>query len=184
MLAGSFVSSSFAFLGCGGDAGPGPEEVGSQPITSPSADSTVTRSWTSFPKNFLSVDLFPFDQIIDPGVGKDGIPALTDPTWITRFSTDVAYLRDSDLVLGVVVHGEARAYPHNILWWHEIINDRISSYPVIASLCPLTGTGMVFSGRGDGPSGWRWGCPVFCSTTTSSCTTGGTKKTLSRFTPR
>jgi len=37
----------------------------------------------------------------------------------------VEYLRPDDLVLGVVINGEARAYPHNIGWWHEIVNDKI-----------------------------------------------------------
>ena len=47
-------------------------------------------------------------------------------------------------MLGLVVDGIARAYPENILWWHEIINDEIGRYPVSVTLCPLTGTGLAF----------------------------------------
>ena len=50
-------------------------------------------------------------------------------------------------MLGVVINGEAKAYPHNIGWHHEIINDTIGGHPIIVTFCPLTGTGMVFDGR-------------------------------------
>jgi hypothetical protein len=47
----------------------------------------------------------------------------------------------------VVENGEARAYPHNILWWHEIINDTLGGVPIVVSYCPLTGSGMVYDAR-------------------------------------
>ena len=75
----------------------------------------------------------------------DAIPSITDPEMVRRDQVD--YLSDSDLVFGVVVNDEARAYPHNIGWWHEIVNDRIDGYPVSVTFCPLTGTGLVFDGK-------------------------------------
>ena len=90
----------------------------------------------------VSVDTFPRHQIVSGGVAKDGIPALTNPFFIEAGA--VTYLADNDLVLGLVVNGEARAYPHNIGWWHEIVNDVIGGEPVCVTLCPLTGTGLVF----------------------------------------
>ena len=50
-----------------------------------------------------------------------------------------------DLVLGIVLNGEARAYPHNVLWWHEAVNDFVGGSPVLVTFCPLTGSGLVFS---------------------------------------
>ena len=47
--------------------------------------------------------------------------------------------------MGIVINGEPRAYPHNIGWWNEIVNDRIGDQSVVVSLCPLTGTGQVFN---------------------------------------
>ena len=91
---------------------------------------------------------FPFDLVQSGGPGKDGIPALTDPSFVDASSGGAGYLLDSDLVLGVVINGEAKAYPHNIGWWHEIVNDVVGGQPVVVSLCPLTSTGMVFDGRG------------------------------------
>ena len=71
----------------------------------------------------------------------DGIPALTEPALV---SADAAgHMLDEDRVLGVVVDGEARAYPHNILWSHEIVNDRFGDRWVTVSFCPLTGSGLA-----------------------------------------
>ena len=60
----------------------------------------------------------------------------------------VSYLSDDDLVFGVVIDGDARAYPHNIGWWHEIVNDVVGGQPVAVTFCPLTGTGLVFDRTG------------------------------------
>ena len=106
--------------------------------------------------NFLGT--FPTDQILSGGVPKDGIPALTDPQFVDLTSSDANYILDDDLVLGVVINGEAKAYPHNMGWWHEIVNDVVGGQPVVVSLCPLTGTGLVFNGQGG--NGTRITCGV------------------------
>ncbi len=96
-------------------------------------------------QTFENVNLFPSGQIVSGGVPRDGIPALTDPKMLAPFE---AKMSDSDLVFGVVMNGEARAYPHAIGWWHEIVNDRVGGHPVVVTFCPLTGTGLVFDGDG------------------------------------
>jgi len=58
----------------------------------------------------------------------------------------VNYLRNDDLVLGIVVDGKPRAYPHPILDWHEIVNERSGGRPFTISYCPLTGTGIAVDG--------------------------------------
>ena len=78
-----------------------------------------------------------------PGAAKDGIPALTNPTFVAP--NEVNYVQEDDVVMGIVINGEPRAYPHNIGWWNEIINDRVGDQSVVVSLCPLTGTGQVFN---------------------------------------
>ena len=74
----------------------------------------------------------------------DAIPALTLPDMVSADASEADYLLDFDRVLGVVVNGEARAYPHNVLWHHEIVNDRIGDTWISATFCPLTGSGLVF----------------------------------------
>ena len=80
----------------------------------------------------------------------DAIPALTLPDMVGAEDDDAAYLFDFDRVLGVVINGEARAYPHNILWHHEIVNDQIGDQWISVSFCPLTGSGVVFDPQVDG----------------------------------
>ena len=65
--------------------------------------------------------------------------------------SQVSYVSGSDLVLGVYVNGIARALPENLGWWHEIVNDDIGGQFISITLCPLTGTGLVFNATdGDG----------------------------------
>ena len=49
----------------------------------------------------------------------DGIPALLNPTFVDP--SEVTYLADDDLVLGLFINGEAKAYPENFGWRHEIL---------------------------------------------------------------
>lgn len=74
--------------------------------------------------------------------GRDCIPALTNPKLVTP--EEANYLRDDNLVLGVYRNGVSRAYPQPILWWHEIVNDTLGGEMFTISLCPLTGTGLLF----------------------------------------
>jgi Protein of unknown function (DUF3179) len=62
------------------------------------------------------------------GVRKDGIPALTNPRHVPGGTA--AYLTPDELVLGVVIRGEARAYPLRIMDWHEMANDVVGGVPI------------------------------------------------------
>lgn len=82
----------------------------------------------------------PLNEVYDGGPGKDGIPAISEPKFISVGEVD--YLSDEDLVLGFMEGGEIRAYPHNILNWHEIVNDQVGDVYLSVTYCPLTGTGI------------------------------------------
>lgn len=84
--------------------------------------------------------LIPIGEVRDGGPGKDGIPAVDRPELVGVSAA--GYLDDQDLILGMVVGGDARAYPHRILDWHEIINESIGGKSVSIVYCPLTGTGI------------------------------------------
>ncbi len=68
------------------------------------------------------------EEIVWGGVRKDGIPALVDPKFIA--GADATYLQDAELVFGVAINGDARAYPHRILDWHEMADDVVGGVPV------------------------------------------------------
>ena len=84
--------------------------------------------------------LIPTDEVLDGGPGKDGIPALENPDMTA--ADGAFYLNDDDLVLGIKVGSEVRAYPHPILDRHEIINENINGISLAITYCPLTGTGI------------------------------------------
>ncbi len=86
--------------------------------------------------------LIPLDEVFDGGPGKDGIPSIDNPSFYNAFDAKVLeYLTDEDIVIGVKVDDEYRAYPHRIMDWHEIVNDEFGAKnKVTINYCPLTGT--------------------------------------------
>ncbi len=88
--------------------------------------------------------LIPSGQVFDGGPGKDGIPAIDNPKFISVNEVP-SYLRDDDLVVGVQIGNEVRAYPHPILDWHEIVNDEIDGTAFSVTYCPLTGSALTWN---------------------------------------
>ncbi len=82
------------------------------------------------------------DEIVWGGVRKDGIPALTRPTLV--WPQEASYLREKDLVFGISINGDTRAYPYRIMDWHEMFNDVIGGVPVSLAYCTLCGAGILY----------------------------------------
>ena len=89
----------------------------------------------------LSGASVPIDQIMRGGPPRDGIPAIDAPVFTSVAAAD--FLRADDRVLGLNINGEAKAYPINILNWHEIVNDVVGGTAVAITWCPLCGSGVV-----------------------------------------
>jgi len=68
------------------------------------------------------------DQVVWGGVRKDGIPPLRGPEMIS--AEKATYLGDNDIVFGIEINGDARAYPKRILAWHEMFTDTIQGVPL------------------------------------------------------
>lgn len=90
----------------------------------------------------LDQGLIPPQQIFKGGPAKDGIPAIDKPEFIN--ARDAGFLQAGDRILGIEINGIAKAYPVNILNWHEIVNDSIDDSAFTITYCPLCGTGMAF----------------------------------------
>ncbi|CAN5132064.1 DUF3179 domain-containing protein [soil metagenome] len=82
------------------------------------------------------------DDIISGGPPPDGIPPIDDPKFLAP--NDAAFLTDREPVLALEIGGDARAYPLQIMTWHEIVNDTIGDIPVSVTYCPLCNTGIAF----------------------------------------
>ena len=78
------------------------------------------------------------DEIVWGGVLQDGIPPLRQPEMLA--ANDADYLDDDDIVFGIVVNGEAHAYPKRILAWHEMFVNEIGGVEIAGVYCTLCGT--------------------------------------------
>jgi hypothetical protein len=86
--------------------------------------------------------LVPLPEFQAGGPGKGGIPALDRPRF-ARAST-IAWLAPREPVIELAVGRSVRAYPLQILIWHEIVNDRVGGVPVAVTFCPLCNTAIAF----------------------------------------
>jgi len=124
--------------------------------TLPSADPTATTDATepvigpSGHFGAVQVDddgtkhLIPLDEIRSGGPPKDGIPSIDVPRFVGADGWDAVNYDPDSLVIGVEVNGKRRAYPFQILVWHEIANDVFEGQPLVVTFCPLCGSAIVF----------------------------------------
>ena len=81
-------------------------------------------------------------------VARDAIPSIDDPKFTQ--ATRVDWLVPREPVLALEIEGDARAYPLQILTWHEIVNDVVGGVPAVITYCPLCNSGVVFDRRATG----------------------------------
>lgn len=85
-------------------------------------------------------------EIMSGGPPKDGIPALSDPNFIS--AAQEVRIGGREPVITVEIAGQTpRAYPIRYLTWHEIVNDVVGEVPIAVTFCPLCNSGMVFDRR-------------------------------------
>lgn len=110
----------------------------------PTSESTSTPQATSTPAPTLepvpTTTPFPLsdtgrvtrDELVarlQTAVVRDGIPAILDPHFVPPESVPPEF-RDTELVMGMSLNGESKAYPIDILSHHEIVNDVVGGVPV------------------------------------------------------
>ena len=101
-----------------------------------------TSEWkTDFTKHSV-----PLAEIMSGGPPKDGIPAIDKPELITISAAD-EWLTPKEPMVFFERNGDARAYPLQILIWHEITNDTVGGVPVAITFCPLCNTAIAFDRR-------------------------------------
>ncbi len=89
------------------------------------------------------------NELMSGGPPKDGIPAIDSPKFVSAIEAG-KWLKSNEPVISLKVGNEARAYPLQILMWHEIVNDDIEGQPVTVTFCPLCYTAITFDRRLDG----------------------------------
>ena len=133
---------ALAVAGCGGasdtpsgrDDGAGSGEV------------TISKAgWkTDFDKNSV-----PLSEFQSGGPGRDGIPPVDEPKPVGQEQAE-DFLDDKEPVLVAEAGGDARAYPVQILIWHEVVNDDLAGRPIAVTYCPLCNSSLVFDRRVEG----------------------------------
>lgn len=88
------------------------------------------------------------DEVRWGGVRRDGIPPLDAPAMLA--AADADYLDDDNVVFGIEVNGDARAYPKRILAWHEMFKDTVGGEPVTGVYCTLCGSMILYRSVHDG----------------------------------
>lgn len=71
-----------------------------------------------------------FDEIMTGGPPKDGIPSIDDPQFESIADADL-WLDDLEPVQVVDLNGDVRAYPVQVMVWHELVNDTVGGEPVV-----------------------------------------------------
>ena len=113
--------------------------------------------------SLLGVDFstynIPLEEVIPGGPPPNGIPAIghegdwlnwTSPTPQPKFISQKEaslWLGEQEPVISIKLNGEAKAYPLQILTYHEIVNDSIGDIPVAITFCPLCNSAIAFDRR-------------------------------------
>jgi hypothetical protein len=90
-----------------------------------------------------------YDELLSGGPPRDGIASIDEPTFVSQDEA-TGWLADNEPVIALEIDGEARAYPLQILTWHEIVNDSLGGTPVAVTFCPLCNSAITFDRRFDG----------------------------------
>ncbi|MBV7332600.1 DUF3179 domain-containing protein [Chloroflexi bacterium TSY] len=89
-----------------------------------------------------------FDELLSGGPPRDGIPSLDNPGFVNAEEA-ATWLAGNDGFIALEIDGDARAYPLQILTWHEIVNDTVGDVPVAVTFCPLCNSALTFDRRFD-----------------------------------
>ena len=90
-----------------------------------------------------------YSEILSGGPPRDGIPSIDEPQFISIAEAE-EWLADVEPVIALEINGDARAYPIQVITWHEIVNDTVGGEPVVVTFCPLCNSAIVFERRIDG----------------------------------
>ena len=82
----------------------------------------------------------------DPRLLRDAIIPLSDGDYLSIAEADAIY-GDGAPMQHIDVNGDARAFPVEIMLWHEVLNDVVGGVPVLVTYCPLCNTAIAFDRR-------------------------------------
>jgi hypothetical protein len=162
----TLTAGALVLAACGGGALE-PASQGDAVVTSP-GDTVVASPrmsgidiWSrGFTVDGEPAPLIELSEIRSGGPPPDGIPPVDEPQYLAVDGVD--FLDENEPVLAFELNGDARAFPVQIMTWHEIVNDTVGGVPVTISYCPLCNSAIAYDRRLDdlvldfGTSGLLW----------------------------
>ena len=103
----------------------------------------ASRYQAAWPDTDFEQSLVDMSEIIGGGPPRDGIPAVDQPNFDT-VAEAAEWLGGQEPVIALVIDGKARAYPLQILMYHEIVNDELNGLSVSVTFCPLCNASIAF----------------------------------------
>ncbi len=126
---------------------------GATPSASPTMASTKRSDEIRFSMSGWKTDFtkhsVPLSEISSGGPPRDGIPPIDQPSFETLDQAN-RWLKAREPVIHFAIGNDVRAYPLQILTWHEIVNDEVGDVPVAITFCPLCNTAIAFDRRLNG----------------------------------
>jgi hypothetical protein len=138
------AAASLVAAGCGGGGHKATTAAtpAGHPTGPPTGVNFSTEGWsTDWSKHSV-----PYSQFFSGGPQRDGIPPIDHPRVVPIAKMGTAL--DDRAPVMVVQQGQvARAYPLEILVWHEIVDDVLGGRPIAVTYCPLCNSSLVFDRR-------------------------------------
>ncbi len=130
----AFLAFAILAIACSGGQPGSSARHDPAPGTEPAPDFARAGWKTDFTKHSVALS-----EIRSGGPPRDGIPPLDHPKFVPP-SAAASWLKGQEPVISLALEGDHRAYPIQILIWHEIVNDQVGGTPVTVSFCPLCNT--------------------------------------------
>ena len=96
-------------------------------------------AWERVSWGGVNIDSRPYGKTDTP---CDCIPAADDPA--VTSAAEATWLKDEDIVFGLAVNGEYRAYPRRILEVREMVNDTLGGRQLGIPYCSLCGAAQAY----------------------------------------
>jgi hypothetical protein len=110
------------------------------------SSSEISEWEKAWPSTDFSKHSVPLTEIESGGIPKDGIPAISRPR-LESIKKARKWIGENEPVMVVLSDTGARAYPLQILIYHQIVNDTFDGKPIVVTFCPLCHSGLVMSRR-------------------------------------
>ena len=121
---------------------PSIEDIPEQDVTDKSAVADPEQQLLQAARGDGPKPLIDPDLVVSGGPPPDGIPPIDHPRFVS--ASEIDWLTAREPVIAVVLNGDARAYPLQIMTWHEIVNDTVGGVPISVTFCPLCNTAYAF----------------------------------------